>query len=390
MAGRFFYVDMDTVQVDAEGLPIVEPIPARPADLFTRDPAAIEAYIDEETDATRRHDCLTYERRRQVQERADKAAADAAAALVAAAAAAHPPARNGALKIPVEPKWTTLPFLDKNDWSTVYPWMRVFEALTLKGTITPDVRRDYFLLLPNSTDGLQQDFGVELTNSTIDITDYEQVRNLFLNNYGPAEPHQMLLSECAMKVHTVTSVNQWKNLLNSLRIELRLASAAKGIPYTEGPIITLGITPFPPEKRTKLHLKYKENVTRDNVFNWMLASFGSTWVDPTHVAAPTADAALMYTATRDPRATGQNRKNGNRASSSRPYGGKATRKTSGSLGKITNGICGNCGRPNCLRGDKCAAKGAICNKCGKVNHFGPVCRARAVSAKDTPATDNNK
>jgi hypothetical protein len=204
---RFQMFDWETIDKDEDDLPIVPPVTPRPDDLLTRTAQDIATFFDEEAMTRRVHDIVTFERRRLIEERRLKVLADAQAA--AAAAALPPIPRTGTVKIPVEPKWSTLPFLDVNDFSSVYPWVRVFETLTCKATITPETRLEYFNQFPNSVPGTVQDVGVMFTRSTVDQTNYQACRNLFLTTYGPKEPAVMLLAEAALKAHTLTSTSAW-------------------------------------------------------------------------------------------------------------------------------------------------------------------------------------
>ena len=70
------------------------------------------------------------------------------------------------------------------------------------------------------------------------------------------------------------------------------------------------------------------------------------------------------------------------ASSSSTSDGSSSRRRPAS----DAGTCGNCGRRHGSK-DACPAKGKQCNKCGKPNHFGNVCRSRRAAAVTHTSSD---
>ena len=255
---RFAFINWAGCQVDADGLPITIPIIARPADLFTRDAADINTFLDDEALTTTRNATITAERARML---AARQAVDDAAQAAADHAARQmqdddddddpiPRRRNKELsvKIPIEPKWTTLPRLDVQNMSTLYPWVREFETLTLKATITDEMRKDFFEQFPDTPPGTAQDFRGILAQSTVDISKYVPIRNYFLDYYGPHNPTAMLLAELAMKVGSVKSTTEWRQLLNACRLELRIAAEVEGIQHSDSALIATAISAYPEEK----------------------------------------------------------------------------------------------------------------------------------------------
>jgi hypothetical protein len=59
---------------------------------------------------------------------------------------------------------------------------------------------------------------------------------------------------------------------------------------------------------------------------------------------------------------------------------------------ISNNGCKNCGKSSCFVKSRCAAQGQICYSCGKLNHFGRVCRSVSQNSQQFsfPQRSNNQ